>query len=99
MQTVKQIRRKVLSSFLGSFDWSWNYKRLPITKEDEKHPTRPFDSPVRFYLLISRFVSATFQVMAGGYFAISTKWFWELGGYDEGLGMYDDIKARRTASI
>ncbi|KAI6221028.1 Polypeptide N-acetylgalactosaminyltransferase [Aphelenchoides fujianensis] len=30
----------------GSFDWHFNYKRLPLTKEDEKHPTRPFDSPV-----------------------------------------------------
>ncbi|KAI6228867.1 Polypeptide N-acetylgalactosaminyltransferase [Aphelenchoides fujianensis] len=56
----------------GSFDWHFNYKRLPLTKEDEKHPTRPFDSPV----------------MAGGYFAISTKWFWELGGYDEGLDIW-----------
>lgn len=51
--------------FLGSFDWSFNYKRLPITKDDEKNPTRPFNSPV----------------MAGGYFAISTKWFWELGKF------------------
>jgi hypothetical protein len=57
---------------LGSFDWEFNYKRLPITDEDQKNPTRPFKSPV----------------MAGGYFAISSKWFWELGGYDEGLDIW-----------
>uniref|UniRef100_A0A914BYD2 Polypeptide N-acetylgalactosaminyltransferase n=1 Tax=Acrobeloides nanus TaxID=290746 RepID=A0A914BYD2_9BILA len=56
----------------GSFDWEFNYKRLPITDEDQKNPTRPFKSPV----------------MAGGYFAISSKWFWELGGYDEGLDIW-----------
>jgi len=53
----------------GSFDWEFNYKRLPLTSEDLKNPSEPFKSPI----------------MAGGYFAISTKWFWELGGYDEGL--------------
>uniref|UniRef100_F1KY00 Polypeptide N-acetylgalactosaminyltransferase n=1 Tax=Ascaris suum TaxID=6253 RepID=F1KY00_ASCSU len=56
----------------GSFDWEFNYKRLPLTEDDLKHPTRPFKSPV----------------MAGGYFAISRKWFWELGGYDEGLDIW-----------
>lgn len=56
----------------GSFDWAFNYKRLPLRAEDTRHPTRPFPSPV----------------MAGGYFAISAKWFWELGGYDEGLDIW-----------
>lgn len=56
----------------GSFDWEFNYKRLPLTAEDQKNPTQPFKSPV----------------MAGGYFAISRKWFWELGGYDEGLDIW-----------
>ncbi|KAF1658789.1 UNVERIFIED_CONTAM: Polypeptide N-acetylgalactosaminyltransferase-like 6, partial [Eudyptes robustus] len=56
----------------GSFDWSFNYKRLPLTKEDQINPIKPFKSPV----------------MAGGYFAISAKWFWELGGYDEGLDIW-----------
>ncbi|WKY03500.1 hypothetical protein Q1695_004901 [Nippostrongylus brasiliensis] len=56
----------------GSFDWSFNYKRLPLTRKDLENPTKPFPSPV----------------MAGGYFAISAKWFWELGGYDDGLDIW-----------
>jgi hypothetical protein len=46
--------------------------RLPLLAEDLKHPTEPFKSPV----------------MAGGLFAMSSKFFWELGGYDPGLEIW-----------
>ena len=61
-----------LLHFLGAFDWELYYKRLPLLPQDLAKPTEPFNSPV----------------MAGGLFAINSKFFWKLGGYDEGLEIW-----------
>ncbi|PAA93741.1 hypothetical protein BOX15_Mlig018143g1 [Macrostomum lignano] len=55
--------------------WSWNsfhYKRLPLLSESLRHRAEPFASPV----------------MAGGLFAMTRRWFNELGGYDSGLDIW-----------
>ncbi|CRL03928.1 CLUMA_CG017049, isoform A [Clunio marinus] len=56
----------------GIFDWYFNYRKLDLKKYHQNAPTDLFESPV----------------MAGGLFAISTKFFWEIGGYDSGLDIW-----------
>ncbi|CAO1318883.1 unnamed protein product [Diamesa serratosioi] len=56
----------------GVFDWHFYYHKIPLRPEDQKNPSDPFPSPI----------------MAGGLFAISAKFFWELGGYDPGLDIW-----------
>lgn len=52
----------------GVFNWQMIYQFLPLRPEDQTDPAEPFKSPV----------------MMGCVFAISAKFFWELGGYDTG---------------
>lgn len=59
----------------GIFDWNFNYRKMELKKEFQKLPTDLFPSPV----------------MAGGLFAISAKFFWELGGYDSKLDIWGKI--------
>lgn len=59
----------------GAWDWNFDWKRIPLNdreKATRKTISEPFRSPA----------------MAGGLFAISTRWFEELGYYDEHLEIW-----------
>lgn len=56
----------------GVFDWRLSYQSIPLRPTDRKNMWDLYESPV----------------MVGGLFAISAKFFWELGGYDPGLDIW-----------
>lgn len=56
----------------GVFDWRLNFQYLPVRPTDRKNAWDNYEEPV----------------MVGGLFAISAKFFWELGGYDSGLDIW-----------
>ncbi|CBY34413.1 unnamed protein product [Oikopleura dioica] len=59
----------------GAWDWDLLWKRIPLNDRErarQEHMTSPYRSPA----------------MAGGLFAISRKFFFELGLYDEGLDIW-----------
>lgn len=57
------------------FDWSFKYRHTPLPKSAVANITKPFET----------------AVMAGGLFAITSTFFWEIGGYDEGLDTYGEL--------
>lgn len=55
----------------GSFDWTLCYQWLMLTREYQKQPGDVYQ----------------LAAMTGGAYAINRKYFFELGGYDEGLNL------------
>ncbi|XP_017838811.2 LOW QUALITY PROTEIN: N-acetylgalactosaminyltransferase 4-like [Drosophila busckii] len=57
----------------GGLNWRFSYKQLPLFPEDKIQSNRcHIEDPV----------------MMGGLFAISKAFFWDLGGYDDGLDIW-----------
>ncbi|XP_023307673.2 polypeptide N-acetylgalactosaminyltransferase 8 [Lucilia cuprina] len=56
----------------GGFNWQFNYVQLPLLREEKTLQPQPHNNPI----------------MNGGLFAISQKYFWLLGGYDDGLEIW-----------
>lgn len=59
----------------GVFDWYFKYRVMPLPPSAVANPSKPFKTPI----------------MAGGLFAISAKFFWEIGAYDDGLDTYGEF--------
>lgn len=80
--TYEYRRQLHMSGFAsrGGFNWYFKYKLLPLLPSALSNPTKPFETPI----------------MAGGLFAISAQFFWELGAYDEGLDTYGIVLEIKT---
>ena len=57
----------------GGFDWRLVFKWMPMRQQDFKSAPEPFEYPV----------------MTGGGYAIRRDYFFKLGGYDEGMKVYN----------
>jgi polypeptide N-acetylgalactosaminyltransferase len=57
----------------GSFDWTLTYQWLALTKEYQKQPGDNYQ----------------LSAMTGGAYAINREYFFELGGYDEGMMVWN----------
>jgi polypeptide N-acetylgalactosaminyltransferase len=57
----------------GSFDWTLTYQWLPLTKDYQNEPGDNYQ----------------LSAMTGGAYAINREYFFELGGYDEGMVVWN----------
>lgn len=72
------IRRQNHESVYASravFDWSFKYRLVPLHPSTVSNISKPFETPI----------------MAGGLFAITATFFWEIGAYDERLDTYGEL--------
>lgn len=57
----------------GGFNWDFRYQWFPLRPEDKIQPDNPFQ----------------LGAMTGGAYAINREYFFKLGGYDEGLYLWN----------
>ncbi|XP_030372938.1 N-acetylgalactosaminyltransferase 6-like [Scaptodrosophila lebanonensis] len=64
--------RKGVEGVRSGFNWNFHHVTAPRLPEDLVYPLQPFKTPI----------------LLGETLVISSKFFWQLGGYDKGLNQY-----------